>query len=172
MASEPLARVSQQRAENDLDIDESRGNRGEPAQPAAVIDRWSFFSAPLLRGEERQTDGQCEKSLSETGMNYREGVLQQDNSQPTEHALQNDHAERANAEPAQPTAILFDPERHGKNDAQETDTRCDQTMTVFVKDTADHPRPRVEKHVVAEGRRPIRHGQSGAQTCHQTTDEK
>ena len=45
-------------------------------------------------------------------------------------------------------------------------------MTMFVKNIADHLRPGVKKHVVAEGRRPVGYGQTGAQTGDQTTDKQ
>src|SRR5262245_24363324 len=45
-------------------------------------------------------------------------------------------------------------------------------MTVFVKNIADHFGPWVKKHVVAEGRGPIRHSEAGAFTGDETADEK
>jgi hypothetical protein len=43
---------------------------------------------------------------------------------------------------------------------------------MLVKNIADHFRPWVKKHVVPEGRRPIRHGESGAFAGHQTPNEQ
>jgi hypothetical protein len=45
-------------------------------------------------------------------------------------------------------------------------------MAVFVKNIAYHFRPGIEKHIVAEGRRPIRYGQSRTFAGHQTADEE
>src|SRR5262244_137334 len=45
-------------------------------------------------------------------------------------------------------------------------------MTVFVKNIADHFGPGVKKHVVAEGRRPVRHSEPGAFTGDETADKK
>jgi len=43
---------------------------------------------------------------------------------------------------------------------------------VFVKNIADHFGPGVKKHVVAEGRRPVRHSEASAFTGHETADKK
>jgi hypothetical protein len=45
-------------------------------------------------------------------------------------------------------------------------------MAVFVKNIAHHFRPGIEKHIVAEGRRPIRYGQSRTFAGNQAADEE
>src|SRR5215475_3112009 len=45
-------------------------------------------------------------------------------------------------------------------------------MTVFVKNIADHFGPGVKKHVVAEGRRPVRHSEARAFTCDEAANKK
>src|ERR1044072_3360301 len=45
-------------------------------------------------------------------------------------------------------------------------------MTVLVKNIAGHFRPGVKKHVVAEGRRPVRHSEARALTGDETADKK
>src|SRR5215475_303857 len=45
-------------------------------------------------------------------------------------------------------------------------------MTVFVKNIADHFGPGVKKHVVAEGRRPVRHSEARAFTGDEAANKK
>src|SRR6266850_4292572 len=45
-------------------------------------------------------------------------------------------------------------------------------MAVFVKNIADHFRPWVKEHVVAEGRRPVRYGKTRAFAGDQTADKE
>src|SRR5262249_14268726 len=67
---------------------------------------------------------------------------------------------------------LPEPKRHGQRDRQQPDGRRHQTMTVFVKNIADHFGPGVKKHVVTEGRRPVRRGELSSFTGDATTEKK
>ena len=64
------------------------------------------------------------------------------------------------------SARLPAPKPDRQNDREKTDGRCDQTMGVFEKYSADPLRDREKKHVVAESRRPIGHSETDSFARH------
>ena len=59
-----------------------------------------------------------------------------------------------------------DPEPGDQADGQEADGRRDQPVAVLVEDPADHVLEREREHVLAVGRRPVRHRQPGIGARH------
>jgi hypothetical protein len=98
--------------------------------------------------------------------------LQQHHAQTAENPLGDDQAERGDAEPAQPGARFLEPKRSGQDDRQESHRGRNQTMAMFRENSADHFRPRVEKHIVTEAGRPIGDGEPRAFAGDQAADEK
>ena len=62
------------------------------------------------------------------------------------------------------------PERDGERHREQPDQRAEEPVAVLVEHAADHLRPREQEHVVAEGRRPVGHGQRGARVGHETAE--
>src|SRR5574341_70620 len=117
MSVQPLARMSQKRAKDDLKIDQRRGDNSQPTQPAAVVDRPRRRTvAPFARSEQYQAHRQSEKGLGQAGMNDRQRLFQQHDAQSAQDPLEDHESESGAAEPAKPAALFLEPERYGQHD--------------------------------------------------------
>ena len=82
--------------------------------------------------------------------------------QSSENALRDHRAKRNDGESTQPAASLNTHDPDGKDDRHEADSAGEETMTVLIKNAANHFRWRKGIHELAVSRRPIGNGEAGA----------
>ena len=113
MGLKPGSRISQNGTENSLEIDHCRRQDRKPldARRVGVLDLADLL-LPLPGREKRQARGEREKSLGETGMQDRQGLFDQDHSKTTDDSLKDDESEGDDSEPAQPPALLIEPQQN------------------------------------------------------------
>ena len=158
--------VGQERAEDDLRVDESGREHGQ--SPQCRLDRRGSDTAARSR-QKRDHREQREEGLGQTPVEDRERVLEQDDAEPAEHALRDDDGHGDEPELPQPAA--FTPEGPGQGQSEHADERAHQPVAVLVEDAAHHARPREEHHVVAERARPVGHRESRARVRDQSSEE-
>ena len=134
--------------------------RNDLPRPATAAE-----SAPGSRSHQRDDDDQTEEGLRQAGMKDSDFIFQHRHAQTTENTLQNDGADRGDAEDTNPTAWVYEPKPRCQDNCKKSDGGGDQTMSVFKKNPADPFRGGKEKHIVAESGRPIRDGETHAFAC-------
>ena len=109
------------------------------------------------------TTSSREKRLGQAGVKNSDLILQQSDAQTAENALQNNCPKSGVSRGCAPSDDDSDaPEPDRQNDGEKSDDGSDQAMGVLEKNSADPFRDREKKHVVAESRRPIGHGETDA----------
>ena len=97
-----------------------RHQRDEAERFAAASD--SGYSAPRSRSHQRDNNDQTEERLRQTGMKDSDFIFQHRDAQTAQNTLQNDGSNRGDSEHTDPTARVYQPKPHGKDNGEKSDS--------------------------------------------------
>ena len=158
--------VSHQRPEHDLGVgDDGGGDRERPRRRRDGCEG----RARVPRGQQDDHGEQGEEDLRQATVDDGEHVLEQHDAQPAEEPLHRNGDGRDETQRTETATTA--PERSGERQREQADHRADQPMAMLVENAADHRRPGIEEHVVAEGRRPVGDGERRPRVRHQAPEE-
>ncbi len=107
-------------------------------------------------------DEQGEEELRETTVHDGQGVLEEDDPQPSDESLDRDEEHGQEPEPAHPPTRVPERQRDAERHREHADPRAEEPVPVLHEHAPDHPRPRKEEGIVPEGRGPVGHGERRA----------
>src|ERR1700758_3945610 len=121
---------------------------------------------PKFRRYQRDENKQPEESLSDAGVKDADLILHHGDAKTTQNSLQNHANDGNSSQVANPSPVVAQPKPHCENNRKKSNQRTHQTMRVLKQNSADPFRNRKQKHVIAEGGRPIRHSEADVFTRH------